>query len=80
MSVTIVFLGRLREIAGVRQKQSEPGTSVSGWIGAQPRGLAEALTAPGVTIALNKQALSRGADPVLQAGDELAFMPPFSGG
>lgn len=80
MSVTVLFLGRLREAAGARSLSAEPGLSVSAYIAAQPPGLADALAAPGVLVALNKQGLPRGADPVLQAGDELAFMPPFSGG
>jgi sulfur-carrier protein len=80
MSVTVIYLGRLRDLAGTRQDSAEAGMSISTWIARQPSGLADALTAPGVTIALNKQALPRGTDPILQAGDELAFMPPFSGG
>jgi molybdopterin synthase sulfur carrier subunit len=40
--------------------------------------LGEALGSPGVQAALNKT-LTRG-DPVLTAGDEVAFLPPMSGG
>jgi molybdopterin converting factor small subunit len=80
MSVTVQFLGRLRDVAGSRSAATDPGQSVSAYIAAQPLGLAQALAAPGIAVALNKQVLARGADPVLEAGDELAFMPPFSGG
>ncbi len=80
MSVTVQFLGRLRDIAGARSHTTQPGKSVSAYIATQPPGLAQALAAPGIAVALNKQVLARGADPVLKAGDELAFMPPFSGG
>jgi molybdopterin converting factor small subunit len=80
MSVTVQFLGRLRDAAGARSDTTQPGQSVSAYVAAQPPGLAQALAAPGVAVALNKQMLPRGADPVLKVGDELAFMPPFSGG
>jgi molybdopterin converting factor small subunit len=80
MSVTVQFLGRLRDVAGARSESTQAGQSVSVYIAAQPPGLAQALTAPGIAVALNRQVLARGADPVLKAGDELAFMPPFSGG
>lgn len=80
MSVTVQFLGRLRDMAGARSETTQPGQSVSAYIAGQAPALAHALTAPGVTVALNKQVVARGADPLLQPGDELAFLPPFSGG
>lgn len=74
MSARLVFLGRLADVAGA-QREVAPGP------------LADVLTdlpaaarAANVRLALNGVLVADGAGLVLTAGDELAFLPPVSGG
>jgi len=45
-----------------------------------PADLAVALRAPRVRVAVNGAVLAPGAAPLLAEGDEVAFLPPVSGG
>ncbi len=76
------MLGRLRDIAGWRERVIDPAPATLEalrlLLAGQDRALGEALTGPSVQTAVNKT-LARG-DVALQAGDEIAFMPPMSGG
>lgn len=76
----VVMLGRLRDQAGWREKTFE-ALSVEGIIrllAAEDRSLGDALRGKGVQVAVNK-AIARG-DVALAASDEVAFLPPMSGG
>ena len=76
------MLGRLRDVAGWRERTVDPApaslNALRALLGREDLALAEALAAPSVQAAVNK-ALTRG-DVALSAGDEVAFMPPMSGG
>ncbi len=79
----ILFFGRLAEIAGARVLEAPDALTtldaVRAWLIARDAALGEALSAKGVRAAINKTiAHEDGAR--LQAGDEIAFMPPVSGG
>ncbi|MFC0205559.1 MoaD/ThiS family protein [Novosphingobium soli] len=86
MPARLVFLGRLEELAGRPFQDIAAGApldwaDVLGWLAdACSDQLSEAVAGEKVRIALNgalvpdKQAL------VLADGDELAFLPPVSGG
>ncbi len=76
------MLGRLRDVAGWRERSLEPAPVSLGALRAllarEDAQLGEALEGKGVQAAVNKT-LMRG-DVALAAGDEVAFMPPMSGG
>lgn len=87
MSVLRVrYFASLRELLG---SQGEELPLASGGAGlddvlallAEAHGaeVVEALTAPGVRLALNDELLD-GPAPLLQGGDVLAFLPPVTGG
>ena len=83
MSVTLMFFGRLRERAGrssvhlTLPDHVSDTTALRRWAD-QHCGLDGALLSTSVQIAVNEE-IAHGGCPV-RAGDEIAFMPPVSGG
>ncbi len=75
----LVFLGRLADLAGGGEREVAPGPLES-VLAALPAGLAVALLDEKVRIAHNGELLINAGGIVLQAGDEIAFLPPVSGG
>jgi len=77
----LVFLGRLEDIAGTPDLAvplQEP-TALADVLVMLPPFVAEALAGPKVKLALNGK-LAPPAGLILADGDELAFLPPVSGG
>ncbi len=78
--IRIRLFAGLREQAGWAERQWCPAPSPEQT--PTPRQLWQSLALPGqlsdVRVAINQQFAS--ADTPLQAGDELAFLPPISGG
>lgn len=74
MAVRLVFLGRLADLVGARTRKVAPGP-----LSAALAGLPDDLLGPRVKLALNG-ALVQAEGLVLAEGDELAFLPPVSGG
>jgi molybdopterin synthase sulfur carrier subunit len=78
----VVLLGRLRDVAGWRERTLDPAPATLSALRAQlahdDAALGEALAGKGVQAAVNKT-LTR-EDVTLQPGDEIAFLPPMSGG
>lgn len=80
MAVTLVFLGKLADLAGAPSKEVAGPLDWAGLLAALPGPLGEAARGDRVKLALNgalvadKQALAA-AD-----GDEVALLPPVSGG
>lgn len=78
----VLMLGRLRDVAGWRERtlDTPPATlsALRALLSAEDPVLGEALAGKGVQAAVNK-ALVR-ADAALAPGDEIAFLPPMSGG
>ena len=76
------MLGRLRDVAGWRERTLDaPLATVSAlraFLAQEDPVLGEALAGKGVQAAVNK-ALVR-ADAAIAPGDEIAFLPPMSGG
>lgn len=79
MPVKLVFLGRLEDIAGTSELECSVD-QVDDILAALEPDLAEALSGPRIRLALNGTLVSNRAGLVLVEGDELAFLPPVSGG
>jgi molybdopterin synthase sulfur carrier subunit len=74
----LVFLGRLQDAAGAATLEVAAG-QLADVIAALPTALQQALSDPRVKLALNGE-LTSARDFALVEGDELAFLPPVSGG
>mgnify|MGYP000208025061 CR=1 FL=1 len=76
----VLLFGRLGDVAGWRDQviEAETLTRLLGRLTDSDPSLGEALTAPGVQVALD-QVLVRGDRP-LSASSEVAYLPPMSGG
>lgn len=81
----LVFLGRLEDVAGAAEivLAPLPGATLAQILAGFPAELAAALGSPKIRIAVNGTLL--GADEPLGElavadGDEIAFLPPVSGG
>ena len=82
MGVTLVFLGRLADRAGADERLLEL-TGPCGWAGVLDQlepDLAQTLADERVQLALNGELLADKYALVARDGDELAFLPPVSGG
>lgn len=75
----LVFLGKLADVAGTSERSIAPGP-LAAVLAALPATLVAALIDERVKIALNGVLLTDPAQLVLAVGDELAFLPPVSGG
>jgi molybdopterin synthase sulfur carrier subunit len=82
--VRIVYCGRLQDAAGLRVAEVDPPTEIAtaralrDWLTRDDPLLGEALRAPTVRIVVNDEMV--GDDAPISPGDEVAFMPPVSGG
>ena len=77
----VLLFGALRDLAGWREQIFDGVSDLTGLRSDIARlypDLAEAISGPGVQVAVNK-ALVRG-NSILSAGAEVAFLPPMSGG
>jgi molybdopterin synthase sulfur carrier subunit len=78
----VLLFGRLRDIAGWRERSFDPApdrlSALKAMIRRADAALADALDEPGVQAAVDK-AVVRG-DAILRPGAEVAFLPPMSGG
>ncbi len=79
---TVVLLGRLRDVAGWRTKSIEPAPAtlyaLRDLLAREDAALGAALAGRGVQATVNK-ALGR-EDMPFSPSDEIAFLPPMSGG
>lgn len=75
----LVFLGRLEDLAGTAEL-AVPSGPLEQVLAGLDRELAVALLDDRVRLALNGRLLAESGGIMLGAGDELAFLPPVSGG
>jgi molybdopterin synthase sulfur carrier subunit len=80
MPLKLVFLGRLEDVAGEPERVVATVGSVAEVLAALAPELAAALRADRVKLAVNGTLFPDHTVPVLKDGDELAFLPPVSGG
>jgi len=76
----VLLFGPLRDLAGWREREIDSPSlaALRTTLASEDAGLAAALAAPGVQVAVD-QAIVRGDRP-LGPGAEVAFLPPMSGG
>jgi molybdopterin synthase sulfur carrier subunit len=76
----VLLFGRFADAAGWREREvaAERLSDLTRVLVASDAVLGEALARPGLQVAVN-QAVVRG-DPGLAATDEVAYLPPMSGG
>ena len=77
----VLLFGRLAELAGWRSRELAGPASVAALrerLAEEDAALGAALAERSVKVAVNQ--VMRHADAELAAGDEVAFMPPLSGG
>lgn len=75
----LVFLGRLADVAGGSERAVAPGM-LDAILAALPPDLAVALLDDKVRIARNGELLTNPGRVMVEPGDEIAFLPPVSGG
>jgi molybdopterin synthase sulfur carrier subunit len=78
--VTVVFLGRLADLAGTPSLQLAAPLDWAGLKAALPPALVEVLDDPRNRVAVNGALLADKAALQADAGDEIALLPPVSGG
>ena len=76
--IRLIFLGKLVDVAGSAEKLVEAET-LEEVFSRLPSQLADALRCEKICVALNGRVISEDV-PSLKNGDELAFLPPVSGG
>lgn len=80
MAVRLVFLGKLADLAGAPDMTIDGPLDWSMLLAACPGVLAEALTGDRIKLALNGTVLPDRTALAAKDGDEIALLPPVSGG
>ena len=80
MAVTILFLGPLRDLAGAETREAAAPLNWSGLIAAVGPQVAEQLQQERVNVACAGRVLANKTTLQAQDGDEVALLPPVSGG
>ena len=80
MSVKLVFLGKLADLAGAPEKDVAGPLDWRGLIEALPGPLGEAARGDKVRLAVNGAVLADKSALAANDGDEVALLPPVSGG
>ena len=80
MAVKLVFLGKLADLAGAPDKEVPGPLGWHGLLEALPGPLGEATRGEKVKLALNGTVLADKTALAASDGDEVALLPPVSGG
>ncbi|MEO5705559.1 MAG: MoaD/ThiS family protein [Alteraurantiacibacter sp.] len=80
MSVRLVFLGKLADLAGTGERELPAPLDWAGLNAALPGPLGEALRQDRTRIAVNGLLLADKTTLHAKDGDEVALLPPVSGG
>lgn len=80
MAIRLVFLGRLEDAAGGPEREVASCASLAELLAGLEPELATALGGEKVRVAVNGTLVSDRGGRMLRDGDEVAFLPPVSGG
>ena len=80
MAVTLVFLGKLADLAGAPEKEMPGPLDWRALLDALPGPLGEMARGDKVKLAVNGTVLADKAALAVHDGDEVALLPPVSGG
>lgn len=80
MAVTILFLGPLRDLAGVQSLEVDAPLDWQGLLDAVDSQVADQLQQARVNVACAGRVLADKAALAAKDGDEVALLPPVSGG
>jgi molybdopterin synthase sulfur carrier subunit len=80
MTVKLVYLGKLADLAGAPEGEVPGPLDWAGLLGVLPGVLGEAARGDKVKLALNGTVLADKAALAARDGDEIALLPPVSGG
>lgn len=80
MAVRLVFLGKLADLAGASEREVEAPLDWGSLVEELEGALADAVTGDKVKLAVNGAVLAEKAALFASDGDEVALLPPVSGG
>jgi len=80
MALTLVFLGKLADIAGAPEREIDAVPSIAALIAGLEPELSAVAGGDKIKIAVNGKIVADRAVFTLRDGDEVAFLPPVSGG
>lgn len=80
MPLKLVFLGRLEDLAGGSEREVPAVASLDAVLAGLEPDLATALRADRIRLAVNGTLVTDREAVTLADGDEIAFLPPVSGG
>ena len=80
MPITLAFLGKLADLAGAPERRVPGPLDWSGLLAELPDAVAEQARGERVKLALNGSVLPDKTALLAQDGDEIALLPPVSGG
>ncbi|MFN3990004.1 MAG: MoaD/ThiS family protein [Erythrobacter sp.] len=80
MGVRVVLLGKLADLAGAGELELAGPLDWAGLLAGVPEALAQAASDPRNRVAVNGALIADKASLAAQAGDEVALLPPVSGG
>ena len=80
MPIKLVFLGKLADLAGAPERQVAGPLDWSGLLDTLDGPLGEAVRGERVKLALNGRVLADKTSLSASEGDEIALLPPVSGG
>jgi molybdopterin synthase sulfur carrier subunit len=80
VAVKLVFLGKLADLAGAQERDIAAPLDWAGLVASSDGALGEALAGEKVKIALNGAVLADKTSLQARDGDEVALLPPVSGG